>query len=634
MSIWSSTKELAGAWASATKRRLEVRGTPNTVTDSGGSIGSHSWGGQELDRDELREVTRIRESGGIVAQLFHTKSLIKFGTGAMFQAEDDGVQEWLEESFDGLDELILDLGEDAIWYPYGLGEVVETRAGGFSHVELVEPWTTLPVTNEHGDVVLWEQQTEGMREPQPFRPEAIGSITVNRASGRDTIGISEVLRSKEEIQQFKDNQRAINKAIEIAGFPHHVWTVGSEDKAPLSDNDLRRVRNLVDDMEGDTQFVVGPDVDHDKITPADFEFGDITERDLRMLTSAIGLPFELVGYGSDGLGSGHEADLKLDLLAIQNEADRRRFADQFVEQFVRPVLAEFSPYPRDVDVELHIEPFLDDKDDLANLIDQVGDYMRNDQVVDKLDLPPIEDDEIAEAYRTPAEVEDPEGGRRRNPLFGSDRQLEAGASDLETFEAHMLEQWDKVVAAEDTDRHLLGFRDSATPAFVKDRLRDAILGGAIFNDFETVPASELWNVREHMLEALQSDGWTIDGVADQLMQLEGVDDRGRAETIARTETAATVNSAREEGYQELGQDDDRFYWTGADPGDDRQTGACEWLIRQTNPNHGGEPVALEDLRSLVDEAPEHDHEMQDDLARPSSWVVHPQCRSTFVRHVE
>jgi len=106
------------------------------------------------------------------------------------------------------------------------------------------------------------------------------------------------------------------------------------------------------------------------------------------------------------------------------------------------------------------------------------------------------------------------------------------------------------------------------------------------------------------------------------MEFEGDLSRDDAERIARTESSAVLNSAREDGYQERGEaDDGLFYWTGAEPGDDRQTDACEWLIETTNPFH----------QELVDEAPSHDDDMENTLARPGSWVVHPNERSTFAQ---
>ena len=404
-----------------TTDRFLQRGRPQTVTDSGGSMGSYTWQGQELDRTELRKVKDMREKGGLVSWLFESKALMKFGTGAELQSENDDLQEWLNENFERLDLLTLDLGSDGIWYPYGLGEVVETRGGEFSHIECIEPWTMLPLTNEYGEIVVWEQETQD-RTTDTFQPEEIGSIVLNKSSGRDKIGVSEALRSEEEITQYKENQRAVNKAIEIAGFPHHVWTVGAEGRSPVDDNDLRRVRNLIDNMDGDTQFVVGPDVNHDKITAADFDFGGVTKRDLRILTTTVGLPMEMAGYGREGMGSGSETDLIGDLLALQNEVSRRRFETQFVEEFVRPVVEQYSPFSADEDINMVIDPFLDERDNVADLINKIGEYMTTAEVRDKLDLPPLEDEEIAQSYRSPESVEEAEEedqGGDMGGLFGS-----------------------------------------------------------------------------------------------------------------------------------------------------------------------------------------------------------------------
>jgi hypothetical protein len=54
------------------------------------------------------------------------------------------------------------------------------------------------------------------------------------------------------------------------------------------------------------------------------------------------------------------------------------------------------------------------------------------------------------------------------------------------------------------------------------------------------------------------------------------------------------------------------------------------LIRETNPFHGGDPVPMDELRDMVEEAPEHDPEMDDNLARPGGGDAHPNGRSTLV----
>jgi len=200
-------------------------------------------------------------------------------------------------------------------------------------------------------------------------------------------------------------------------------------------------------------------------------------------------------------------------------------------------------------------------------------------------------------------------------------------SDIPEWDSHFLDLWDKVVATDNTDRALVGFSESQTPEFVMDRIREAILADTLFSDFDTIQTEDRRQLREFMLETLTSDGWTIDGLADQIEQL-GLSSE-QAEVIARTETAAVVNTGREEGYKDQGQGSDFFYWSGALDG--RQTRACEWLIEQTNPFEGGTPVPLDELKNLIERAPEEDPDMQDNLARPNDFVVHPNERKTFVR---
>lgn len=180
----------------------------------------------------------------------------------------------------------------------------------------------------------------------------------------------------------------------------------------------------------------------------------------------------------------------------------------------------------------------------------------------------------------------------------------------------------------ESDTHLLSYSASGTPEFAKERLRDAILSEGLFSQFDTIPSGERQQLREYFLETLQSDGWTVDSLADQIEQLGA--DTDDAERIARTETHELLADARERGYEERGDGDERFKWVGTYD-DGRTTEACQWLLEQTNPKHGGDPVGLERLKELVQEAPEHDPDVN---TEPREWTPHIQCRKTFVRHVE
>ena len=214
--------------------------------------------------------------------------------------------------------------------------------------------------------------------------------------------------------------------------------------------------------------------------------------------------------------------------------------------------------------------------------------------------------------------------------------LSLDTSKYESWEAEYLDLHQRVFEAEQ-DRQLFNFTERAMPEFIKERLRDVILSGeAVFSQFDTLDPDRLQAFRTQLADGLTQDGWTIDDITGRITDIDSAITRNQAETIARTEVASAVNTAREEGYEETGMaEGEKFYWTGATQAEqpDRTTDACDWLIQKTNPNHGGEPVSMDRLKELIDEAPTHDDDMDDNLARPENYVVHPNERKTWVRYV-
>ena len=141
-----------------------------------------------------------------------------------------------------------------------------------------------------------------------------------------------------------------------------------------------------------------------------------------------------------------------------------------------------------------------------------------------------------------------------------------------------------------------------------------------------------------MSDDLRDDLTAIDGVgdatADAILDVLADHDTGESDPLLdKARAAARQGDERKAAIflrrSERGEDDALFYWTGASPGDDRQTEACEWLIRQTNPFEGGQPRPMDELRSMLNEAWTHDDDMDTNMARPESWVVHINERSTF-----
>jgi len=199
---------------------------------------------------------------------------------------------------------------------------------------------------------------------------------------------------------------------------------------------------------------------------------------------------------------------------------------------------------------------------------------------------------------------------------------------LEPWEAQMLWMHQRSFDMDNDTKLLEVTTGEEVPEFVKQYIRDAIDDGALFSDFDRIPSRDLMKLRSVFKDELTTDGWTINSMRDTLMSFAPDLDKFEAERIARTETAAVLNTAREESYV-IEYPDAKFYWSGRL--DNRTTAACEWLVKTTNPYHGGDPVPLEELKELIEEAPTHDPDMADDIARPDDFVVHPNERKTLVR---
>lgn len=430
--FFRSLRGLATDWV--TQKRKSLQTEPLTDVDSAGGKGAYSFQGQDLSFDDLREIKDMRDSGGQVAALMQSKALLNFGEGAEIEIEDNEdtaqtiqgtemtLKEWLELRFPELDLTVLDLGKDALWYPYAVGEHLENRAGQYKEFLPAEPYTILPETDDKGEIVRWHQRTQsqGGYTTKVLQPDEIEAIILNKSCARDKTGISEVLRNKEEIQAFRENEQAIQQAIELHGFPQRHVRVGREDGAPVRDDELRRVRNIFDprNTDANTAYFTGQDVNVDTIEAENFDYQAVHEMSTRKLTTALGMPLEAGNVGSDGLGSGKPAELRFSMLKLQIKANQRAFATQFVEKVLRPVVRDYSPFSHTADISLEIDDPLEDIGDMADVINKVGDYLTNAEIRRKLDLPEPEDDEIAEGYRSPADIEAPED-QNTGGLFGS-----------------------------------------------------------------------------------------------------------------------------------------------------------------------------------------------------------------------
>jgi hypothetical protein len=634
MGFLNTTRELASLYLQQKKHQLKTQGTPSTKVDSGGTHTSHSWNSQDHDREKLREVKHIRETGGIVAQLIHQKALMFYGTGIELQTTNDDLKEWInQEAFPHLDNLLIELGEDAIWFPYSLGEIVETKGGDFSHFECVEPWTVLPVENEYGEIVAWEQeiQSDYGTAGETYQPDELASFILNKTSGRDNTGISEVVRAESSIDQWYENRQAAQNAIDQSGFRRLIATVGKEGAGVVDDNELRRVRNRIQNLDEDTVLVKGADTELELLDAMDpSKFKEMREMDMRDLALALGVPIELASVISEGLGSGEQSGVRMQAFILEAKAAQRALAEQFQREVLNPVIEQYSPYSvDDLDGIKFGEPLAEEQ-----ALSERAPYMTLNEIRQEIEQPPEEDEELAGSYRKPANIqapseEEPEDGGGVGGLFGE----EAGTGNrnlagegVPEFDEPYVRMFEERIWPDDdrASKSLVAFNNSEVPEMVLTRLREVILGGSVFSDIESIPSSDLMELRTTLADSLSDEGWSIRGLTETLEERFGLSEN-RAETIARTETQAAVNAAREEAYE--AREDDREYrfdWVG--PSDHRTTEACEWIKSQI-PEEG---VRMDRLKELIQESVRHDSDID---TEPREFTPHVSCRHTYSRQV-
>jgi hypothetical protein len=168
------------------------------------------------------------------------------------------------------------------------------------------------------------------------------------------------------------------------------------------------------------------------------------------------------------------------------------------------------------------------------------------------------------------------------------------------------------------------------PEYVREKIGDAIDSGAVFSDIDSIPSRTVEALKDLLRENLtQPQGWSLESVVDDMRDRWPGVSTDKLETVARTETASVLNEAREQGYEDLpgAEDEPRFYWQG--PDDSRTTDACEELKDMTNPDYGGGPVPMDELKDKQEQVHD-DHFPSLDFREHN---IHPNERHTFVRAV-
>jgi hypothetical protein len=138
-----------------------------------------------------------------------------------------------------------------------------------------------------------------------------------------------------------------------------------------------------------------------------------------------------------------------------------------------------------------------------------------------------------------------------------------------------------------------------------------------YTDFANLAPQEAEGVYHSIIDVMTQDGgWSLSQITRKLQAKFPQLGEWEAERIARTETTAIANKARELDFQDSQPPETLYYWGG--PDDDRTSDVC----REIKERLKGQGLPLGALKALVNEV-----SVKYGM-KPRDWTPHPQCRHT------
>jgi hypothetical protein len=138
-----------------------------------------------------------------------------------------------------------------------------------------------------------------------------------------------------------------------------------------------------------------------------------------------------------------------------------------------------------------------------------------------------------------------------------------------------------------------------------------------YTDFANLAPQEAEGVYHSIIDVMtQEGGWSLSQITRKLQLKFPQLGEWEAERIARTETTAIANKARELDFQDSQPPETMYYWGG--PDDDRTSDVC----REIKERLKGQGLPLGALKALVNEVSVK-YQM-----KPRDWTPHPNCRHT------
>lgn len=173
----------------------------------------------------------------------------------------------------------------------------------------------------------------------------------------------------------------------------------------------------------------------------------------------------------------------------------------------------------------------------------------------------------------------------------------------------------------------------------KEWIEAAIEHGAIYGRYKSLPSLSPINLERLFRRRIKRDqGFRVEDIVDDLQDLFPSADEEKALNIARTETGAILDTAKDlahdaqmaeiedeaDSQKEVEEMEPKYKWVG--PNDESTTKICEEVGRITNDKNG---VSLGKLKDLLRR--EAQKSKSGTPSRADEFVPHYQCRRTMER---
>lgn len=280
-------------------------------------------------------------------------------------------------------------------------------------------------------------------------------------------------------------------------------------------------------------------------------------------------------------------------------------------------------------IENNFEEWLEDEKELPT----TPDFTDDEAVVNTYDGPHI----VAEYVEEDVDDESKELSKSESIAR---RSMERGDVSYEDINDVLKDAYDNTVwwAHDDEDPDLSkspSMWSEDVPDEAKQWIEAALKNNAIHGEYDKLPRLAPINIERIFRRRLRADaGFRVEDMVNDLQDIFPHIDEQRALNIARTETGAVLDTARELAHEaETEEKSDAegedyepplYYWVG--PNDDSTTDICSEVGKITKEKGG---VTLEKLKQLLRE--HASDSLSGTPSRVDQWSPHYQCRRTYER---